>query len=696
MATIDLSQVFPGAVPIGKESKKEITKQVSAKKRIQREAEKAQIQLAKELEKESQYYAALIVSAWTRMDQAHIAKQADISTGGRAPRKRKIQQVKFSHIFTGPEQIFYKIAINKRTLFGLKNILPFNVWVRDLTSDETLFELSMACERTVTAVINDSRKGAWIIVNRLQGVDGIPTMVSYGDMLEHYPEDTSRADIVVGVGKHRKVHHIKLADFPHALIGGSTGSGKSNMVNNIICSLIRHMSPDELKLILIDFKQLEFAFYEDVPHLLKPVIYKPQETVEVLRYLIKTIDERQTIMKGKARELSEWNEKFPPGAPERLSRIVAVVDEFAEIVFSDNKDIADESINLITRISNIGRAIGVHMIVCTQRPAVEVLPMKIKGNMPLILAGRTPTVHHSRVILDDGGAASLPNVKGRMLYRANSADTEIQPPLITDYDVKLSVRIAKGSAKGFIRFRKGTVTVYPEKIILHIYDELKGILSPGKLWNEFKQYAVPANQLKALLADLIKKKQITIGDRTFEVDMQGKHWQLFELYEPDSVPSYQTDTDLHKHTLERFKAMLPAPVLPLLQSGTQLIESGNAIENEQPIISIYAEPVQDTEPEEKSMDEIINEYIANWCIVQKGRKCQYRIIYRAYRVYCARYAIEPISQQMLSRELKKRGFTTKRGHRGKAYAIGITFDTSIDIGEDVEQGEEKSIDTYAA
>ena len=179
-----------------------------------------------------------------------------------------------------------------------------------------------------------------------------------------------------------------------------------------------------------------------------------------------------------------------------------MIDEFAELVLASGVKIAKVILDLVTRITNLGRAVGVHTIVCTQRPATSVLPNSIKVNMPLIIAGRVQSPHQSQVILDNGDASRLPSQpKGRMIYVSGSDRHEIQTPLISDDDVLESVAIAKGKGAGLIKLAGNDVVL--EKEALYAYITLKaqsGDLSG--LAEELRELGISMKAFRAFVAEL--------------------------------------------------------------------------------------------------------------------------------------------------------------------------------------------------
>ncbi len=205
---------------------------------------------------------------------------------------------------------------------------------------------------------------------------------------------------------------VDLVTLPHLLVAGSTGSGKSVGLNCILNSLLCCKSPDELKLILIDPKRLEFSYYNDISHLIFPVIVDPSRAIQALKWVIKSMEERYDVMaQSNVRNIFEYNKL---SNVEPMPFIVIIIDELADLMFTGGKDVE----LLLTRIAQMARAAGIHLIVATQRPSVDVITGLIKANFPSRIAYRVTSKIDSRVILDGHGAEKLLG-RGDMLYSDN-------------------------------------------------------------------------------------------------------------------------------------------------------------------------------------------------------------------------------------------------------------------------------------
>jgi len=232
---------------------------------------------------------------------------------------------------------------------------------------------------------------------------------------EAYTKFSGSLPLVLGKGTIGEVVVVDLVRMPHLLIAGSTGSGKSVALNAILISLLCKLSPDELKLILIDPKRLEFAAFTDIAHLLFPIVTSPHQAAPVLRWVVQEMEDRyEKMAQCGARNIGDYNERIKHNSGEGnspLPFIVVVIDELADLMITAGRDIED----LITRITQMARAAGIHMIVATQRPSVDVITGLIKANFPSRISFRVASRIDSRTILDTTGADRLLG-RGDMLF----------------------------------------------------------------------------------------------------------------------------------------------------------------------------------------------------------------------------------------------------------------------------------------
>lgn len=261
-------------------------------------------------------------------------------------------------------------------------------------------------------------------------------------ILQHKAKDLS---ICIGKDISGKLVMIDIAKLPHLLVAGTTGSGKSVSINAMITSLICTRSPEEVRFIMIDPKMVEMTLYEGIPHLLMPVITDPKKATKALSWAIQEMESRyQMISQLKSRDFKSFNEKVDEYAHakgfQKLPYIVIFIDELADLMMVSGKDLEEQ----IQRISQKARAVGIHLVMATQRPSVDVITGVIKANCPARVAFQVAQKTDSRTILDTSGAETLLG-KGDFLYRSpTSSDLlRIQAPFIEEKEIESIVEEAK-------------------------------------------------------------------------------------------------------------------------------------------------------------------------------------------------------------------------------------------------------------
>lgn len=260
----------------------------------------------------------------------------------------------------------------------------------------------------------------------------------FGDI----PEDL-KLPVILGEDTYGEKCYVDLTTMPHLLVAGRTGSGKSVFINTLITTLICKYTPEELKLIMVDPKQVEFAMYENLPHIFEEdgesigIASDAEGAREVLEIAVKEMERRFELMKEyKTKKISDYNNI----AEEKLPYIVFIIDEFSDLMLMGSPSESKLVENQIVRIAQKARAVGIHMILATQKPLAKIMTTLIKANMPARIAFSVTSAGDSRLILDEGGAESLTG-NGDMLYRDPVARSEytrirrIQAPWLSDEDI---------------------------------------------------------------------------------------------------------------------------------------------------------------------------------------------------------------------------------------------------------------------
>ncbi|MBQ7642070.1 MAG: DNA translocase FtsK [Acholeplasmatales bacterium] len=258
-------------------------------------------------------------------------------------------------------------------------------------------------------------------------------VVKFGDILsDEYFNDGKPLKVALGKNIDGSPVFQDITSMPHALIAGATQSGKSVCINTILVSLLAKNSPENLKLILVDPKKVELTFYENIPHLATPVIDDPSEAAEALKWACAEMDRRYDVLaRNRVRKISDYLEKrkqIPTMEP--MPYIVIIVDEFNDLVMQCGQDVND----CIVRLAQKARAAGMHVILATQRPTVDVVNGTIKANIPCRIAFRVASSTDSSTILDETGAESLLG-RGDMLIKNDNAPIRAQGAYISDDEI---------------------------------------------------------------------------------------------------------------------------------------------------------------------------------------------------------------------------------------------------------------------
>jgi S-DNA-T family DNA segregation ATPase FtsK/SpoIIIE len=259
-------------------------------------------------------------------------------------------------------------------------------------------------------------------------------MVHLGDVFQEAPRGWSPLSVWLGKDIAGKAIGTDLAKQPHILIAGTTGSGKSGCVNAMLSSVLLRSDPNEVRMVLVDPKRVELNHYEGIPHLLTPVVTSPRLAANVLGNLIKEMEERYGVMSSaKVRNLPELNRVRVKQGERPLPYILCVIDELADLMMVAPADVEDS----IIRLAQKSRAVGIHLVLATQRPSADVITGMIKANVPARIAFAVSSQTDSRVILDQNGAESLLG-QGDMLFRpaGESRSARIQGAFITEDEIE--------------------------------------------------------------------------------------------------------------------------------------------------------------------------------------------------------------------------------------------------------------------
>lgn len=419
----------------------------SERERLQTEA-RARRELEKYLRSEAGDVADMIQRRLVELGICYRYKHMD-KRGILAP---EVKPINFRSVVATPEAHYLWVETRS---------MPRGINVAMLYAPDILEALGYTIGTDVTHKAS-KEGGFWYVVPRKGRLGGIPRYVKYIDALAQIPASAPVLAYPVGMGENKKFVWDDLEAVTNLLIAGSKGGGKSNALNMILCSMIQRCTPAELRLFLVDLKAgMEFIYYAGIPHLGGDVPYSDPETGEekeppgrkimihggsvlkMLEYVRKEIDRRGNVMRGKAKKLSVWNKRFRNA---RMPHWVVVIDELGDLML-DAKYRSDAE-NLLSRISQLGRAVGIHLILATQTPNKDTVPRLLKNNLDARLAFRCADGPSSQIVVDNYDASYIPKVPGRMLYvgghHSGEDRVQVQTPFIDDGMVHDVVRRVKG------------------------------------------------------------------------------------------------------------------------------------------------------------------------------------------------------------------------------------------------------------
>ena len=326
--------------------------------------------------------------------------------------------------------------------------------------------------------------------------------VSFKEVLSNMPEVNEKTLLAVGLGKDimGKVKWCEINTTPHLLVAGSTGSGKSVCINCIIASILMRTKPDEVKLVLVDPKKVEFSMYDGVPHLLSPVVTDAKKASIALKNIVGEMERRYELLEHtKNKNIVGYN-KFCETHPEyqKLPYIVVIIDELADLMLVAAKEVEDS----IMRITQMARAAGIHLIVATQRPSTDIITGVVKANIPSRISFAVSSQIDSRTILDMGGAEKLLG-KGDMLFlpMGESIPMRVQGAFVSEEEIEKLVNYTIGQQKA----------IYDESLTVDKSDSGSSSSSSSgddyvssdeyddPIYNEVVDFAVSAGKISASL-----------------------------------------------------------------------------------------------------------------------------------------------------------------------------------------------------
>jgi hypothetical protein len=381
------------------------------------------------------------------------------------------------------DRVIYQIKTMQQNIFQRffgnrwSSALPYNVDIQDLTSDVTLANLSAGCKRVVTVLNSEAGNNLFYSISRLDAANGIPKKQLYSRIIDFYPiKDHAKTPWPMGTGENRTVEWATFEEYPHLLLAGSTKGGKSNHLNAMIACMCTMNTPSELAVLLIDLKGgIEFIHWEGLKHQIRPMVKSASEVLEALRFMRSLMVHRLSMFKSlKAKSLEAYNQK----ARDKLPRLVIIVDEMATTM--NLGKLTTDIHNELNVISSQGRAVGLHMVMCTQHSSVDIIPGWVKTNMGIRASTSMPTDVASQVILGTGSAAKIPKIPGRIVFSMGRDEVIVQSPYISDVEIARAVEISQS---------------FPDANVSEFETEAKELIKPVEMFGKDDLYAIVLEKL---------------------------------------------------------------------------------------------------------------------------------------------------------------------------------------------------------
>lgn len=386
---------------------------------LRRETELAEKRRLKEVKKVARELRKKSIEALTRVGFSYVYERHGATS--------KMSQPRIRHVLYTKDAVYMRIEQ-----------MPFRTSFTDLMKEEVAQNVGLYINRECRFVW-ETDIGMWLQVGLRSGLAAIPKFFAWHtDKTEQNALEllhkTKYWQMAVGMTENRRFVYEDVRDLPHLLVAGATDGGKSVFLNQLLATLIKRNPPSRLRLVLIDLKGgLEFTDYEELPHLWRDIVIDDKAVPEVLNDIIAEKNRRFAMLRNnKFRKIQHWNKMMP----NKLPYLFVFFDEIAQLML--NKKISPLVDSLVRDLAAQGRAVGIHLVLCTQIPTKDVLSTVIRGNIVTRVCFATDHTG-SKIVLNNERAAKIPPKTGRAIYMRGVSQMEIQAPLITDAQIKSTI-----------------------------------------------------------------------------------------------------------------------------------------------------------------------------------------------------------------------------------------------------------------
>lgn len=469
--------------------------------------------------------------------------------------------VKFDAVEISPDQYRYKVNSRK---------LPRGVCEVDMCDNKVIRGLECTLGKTVQYHISEA--GLWFLIDRQSGLRNIPRFVDYVDVMNEVNAKSGPLVVPLGMGQNRTPILVNLGHetTAHFLVGGTTGAGKTNAVHAIICTLLKR-KPDEVKLILIDLKGIEFPQYSEAPHLAQPIVTDPEKVLPLVESLWAEVQERMTMLRTErgVNHIKEFNARRKPA--ERLPYKVVVFDELAVVMLDRTLKHKAQIESFLARIASVGRASGIHLVLATQRPDKNVLTPLITANFPGRIALACASVYDSMTIVGNGDACFQEAVPaGRAILAYSRHRTPFQIAYVKD-DLRRS--IIDDAEGGRFGIRKMSHDVTIQELARYAIENLNSMFSRDHLWSQFQSRGITRFEIAELvriytvekfimedgeyiLTRSGRRKPVYVTKVVLNPDDEDRQTPDAKRMLPEGIPLYKDDDDEYAKFRERVQAEL--------------------------------------------------------------------------------------------------------------------------------------------